>query len=84
MIIYNVQFIEVRPNNHEDQWEYCVGSTPIAGYAQQDQYPEAFQVFGQMQGVGLKLNYNRIPYLSILNGCASPAALDGGKKTNPA
>ena len=52
----------------------------IAGYAQNGHCEEAFEVFRQMQRVGMKPD--QITYMSILNACASPVALERGKEVH--
>ena len=53
----------------------------IGGYAQHGHCEEAFEVFCQMQRVGMKPD--RITYMSILNACAScPTALEHGKEVH--
>ena len=52
----------------------------IAGYAQHGHGEEAFEVFRQMQRVGMKPN--QITYMSILNACACPVALDRGREVH--
>ena len=54
-------------------WNAMIGS-----YAQVDHCEEAFNIFRQMQLVGLKPN--QITYLSILDACSSPAALEHGRE----
>jgi len=50
----------------------------IGGYADLGLFDEAFDVFRQMQQEGLQPD--KITYMSILNACASPAALERGKQ----
>ena len=52
----------------------------IGGYSQHGDYQEAFEVFRQMQQVGLMPNH--FTYMSILNACACPAALERGKEVH--
>ena len=52
----------------------------IGCYAQHGHYEEAFEVFSQMKLVGL--TPNDITYMSILNACASPAALAHGQEVH--
>ena len=52
----------------------------IAGYAQHGHCEEAFEVFRQMQQVGMKPN--QITYMSILNACACPLALECGREVH--
>ena len=52
----------------------------IAGYAQHNHCEEAFEVFHQMQRVGIKPN--QISYMSILNACTCPTALERGKEVH--
>ena len=52
----------------------------IEGYAQHGHCEEAFEVYYQMQQVGLKPN--RITYMSILNACVCPTALGHGKEVH--
>ncbi|XP_024535656.1 pentatricopeptide repeat-containing protein At2g03380, mitochondrial [Selaginella moellendorffii] len=49
----------------------------IAAYAGHGDYKEAFELFQQMQDQGLKPD--KVVFLSILNGCATPLALAYGK-----
>ena len=52
----------------------------IAGYAQHGHCKEAFEVIYQMQRVGMKPD--QITYMSVLNACACPAALECGKEVH--
>ena len=52
----------------------------IAGYAQHGHCEKAFEVFRQMQRVGMKPD--QITYMSILNACASPVALERGREVH--
>lgn len=50
----------------------------IGGLAKSGLTTEAWAVFQEMQQAGVEPN--RVTYMSILNACASPAALDWGKR----
>eukprot|EP01018_Ginkgo_biloba_P028154 Gb_09702 [translate_table: standard] len=50
----------------------------IAGYAQNGQHEESLNLFSQMQREGVKPNQST--FTSILNACASAAALEQGKQ----
>ena len=52
----------------------------IGGYARHGHVNEAFALFSQMRQVGLKPN--QITYVSILNACGCPAALERGKEVH--
>ena len=52
----------------------------IEGYSQHGHYEEAFEVFQQMQRAGLKPD--QITYMSILNACTCPTALERGKEVH--
>ena len=52
----------------------------IVGYAQNGHCEEAFEVFRQMQRVGMKPD--QITYMSILNACACPVALERGREVH--
>ena len=52
----------------------------IAGYAQHGQCEEVFEVLRQMQQVDI--NPNQITYISILNVCACPVALEHGREVH--
>ena len=52
----------------------------IACYAQHGHCEEAFEVFRQMQRVGMKPN--QITYMSVLNACTCPVALEHGREVH--
>ena len=60
------------PNRDVVTW-----TTMIAGLAQHDQAEEAFSYFQQMKREGV--NPDQVTFVSLLNACASPAALRVGK-----
>jgi pentatricopeptide repeat protein len=50
----------------------------IAGYAQHEQFDEAFQLFEQMQQAGV--NLNQFTYSTVLAACTNPEVVEQGKK----
>jgi pentatricopeptide repeat protein len=57
-----------------------VATALISMYAQCGGSQEAFEVFKDMQGKGLVPD--KVTYISILNACANPAALEWGKQVH--